>query len=79
MQEAAPAGAAAEIGVEVVVGADGMPRQPVLRSAVRARPVHAFLALCYLRDWRFFPALVGGAPVASVPDPVIVAFSSARP
>jgi len=53
-----------EIHIEVLVGKDGVPREPVLLSA-RALPIHAFLAFRYLGTWRFKPARVDGDAVVS--------------
>lgn len=55
----------AEVKLEVLLDENGLPWQPVLLSA-RALPIHAFQAFAYLGTWRFTPAVVDGAPVASV-------------
>lgn len=59
-----PGVARAQVVVEVVVDEDGLPWQPVLVSA-QALPVHAFLVFVFAGNWRFSPAVVNGAPVAS--------------
>jgi hypothetical protein len=53
-----------EITVELVIGSDGIARQPLLISA-SIDPLQAFLAFAYLRQWRFSPAVVAGQPTAS--------------
>jgi len=54
-----------DITVELVIGADGIARQPLLISA-SITPLQAFLTFAYLRLWRFSPAIVAGQPTASV-------------
>ncbi len=54
-----------QVAVEVVVDTDGLPWQPMLLGA-QALPVHGFLAFNFFRAGRFSPAVVNGAPVASV-------------
>lgn len=56
---------ATEVVVEVLVGTDGRPTQPLLASA-KALPIHAFLVFDALRHWRFAPARVNGEAVTSV-------------
>src|SRR6185295_6951814 len=53
-----------EVAVELLIGADGIPRQPLLVSA-HAAPLHVFLAFAFLRQWRFSPAMVAGKPTPS--------------
>ena len=53
------------VKVELIVGKDGLPWQPVLVSA-KALPVHVFLTLFYLHELRFNPAMVADEPVDSV-------------
>jgi hypothetical protein len=50
--------------VDLLVGEDGVARQPVLVKA-QGLPLHAFLAFAYLRQWRFAPAKVDGKPTVS--------------
>ncbi len=50
--------------VDLLVGEDGVARQPVLVKA-QGLPLHAFLAFAYLHQWRFAPAKVDGKPTAS--------------
>ena len=50
--------------IDLVVGVDGLARQPVLVNA-DGLPLHAFVAFAYLRQWRFAPAKVDGKPTAS--------------
>jgi hypothetical protein len=59
-----PGVARAQVEVGFIVDEEGILWQPVIVSA-QALPVHAFLALCFVGEWRFFPAVVDGAPVAS--------------
>jgi len=59
-----PGVARTDVKIEVLVGEDGVPREPLLISA-HALPLHAFLAFHYLRGWRFTPAVVDGRPVIS--------------
>ena len=54
----------AQVVVEIVIGTDGIARQPLLLSA-RAQPLLTFLTFAYLRQWRFHPARVAGQPTAS--------------
>jgi hypothetical protein len=54
-----------EIVVEMVIGSDGIARQPLLISTSFS-PLRAFLALAYLRQWRFSPAKVAGQPTTSI-------------
>lgn len=54
-----------EIVVELVVGSDGIARQPILIS-ISTPPLRAFLAFAWLRQWRFSPAKVAGQPTASI-------------
>ncbi len=56
---------ATEVVVEVLIDTEGRPTQPVLASA-KALPIHAFVTLDALRDWRFTPARVNGEAVTSV-------------
>jgi hypothetical protein len=53
-----------QVVIELLIGADGIPRQPLLVS-VHSLPLHVFLAFAYLRQWRFSPAMVGGKPTPS--------------
>jgi hypothetical protein len=39
------------------------PAPPLLVSA-QASPLYTFLAIAYLRQWRFTPAMVAGEPTA---------------
>jgi hypothetical protein len=52
-----------EVTINLLIGTDGIPRQPLLVSA-QASPLYTFLALSYLRQWRFAPAMVAGEPTA---------------
>lgn len=54
-----------EIVVELVIGSDGIARQPILIST-STPPLQAFLAFAWLRQWRFSPAEVAGQPTASI-------------
>lgn len=54
-----------EVAVELLIGADGIARQPLLISA-KAGSLQAFLTFAYLRLWRFSPARVAGQPTASI-------------
>jgi hypothetical protein len=64
MHFAARSGRPTEVAIEMLVGEDGVARQPVLVSA-KALPTHTFLAFAYFRQWRFAPARVDGKPVAA--------------
>jgi hypothetical protein len=59
-----PGVARAQVEVGFIVDEQGILWQPVIVSA-QALPIHAFLALCFVGEWRFFPAVVDGALVAS--------------
>lgn len=59
-----PGVARTQVKVGFVVDEEGQPWQPVLVGA-QALPVHAFLAFAFVGEWRFFPAVVDGVPVAS--------------
>lgn len=50
--------------VGLLVGEDGVGRQPLLVKA-DGLPLHAFVAFAYLRQWRFAPAKVDGKPTVS--------------
>jgi hypothetical protein len=54
-----------DVGVEMVVSRDGLPRQPLLTGA-QALPVHVFFAYRFFSTWRFEPARVDNEPVDSV-------------
>jgi hypothetical protein len=54
----------AKIHVELVIGADGSPRQPLVVSST-ASPFSTFQALQYIRRWTFSPAVVDDRPVDS--------------
>jgi hypothetical protein len=54
-----------EIVVELVIGSDGIARQPTLIST-STPPLRAFLAFAWLRQWRFSPAKVAGQPTESI-------------
>ncbi len=56
---------ATEIEVELFIGRNGVPRQPLLVTA-RAWPLHVFYVYSYLRSWSFEPALVDDQPVDSL-------------
>ncbi len=53
-----------QVVIELLIEADGIPRQPLLVSA-HSLPLHVFLAFTYLRQWHFSPAMVGGKPTPS--------------
>jgi len=53
-----------QITIDLIIGADGIARQPLLASA-QSSPLQVFLTFAYLRQWRFAPAMVAGQPAAS--------------
>ena len=65
MFRAVPGVRRTQVALEMVIGEDGVAREPVLVSA-QALPLHAFQAFSFLRQWKFAPAAVDGKPVASV-------------
>jgi hypothetical protein len=59
-----PGGARTQVEIGFTVDEEGLPWQPMIVSA-QALPLHAFMAFAFIGEWRFFPAVVDGAPVAS--------------
>lgn len=49
--------------VEIIIGPDGRPRDPLTLGLQGGGPAMKFVALDALRDWRFEPALIDGKPV----------------
>lgn len=57
----------AKVTIELIIGSDGIARQPVLvpSGTSRPNPLHVFQTFAFLRQWRFSPAKVAGQPTAS--------------
>ena len=53
----------ANVGIDVVVGADGLPQDP--RVICSSAPDENDNAVATLRQWKFAPATKDGTPVAS--------------
>lgn len=59
-----PGVAPSKVEIDFIVDEEGVLWQPVAVST-KALPVQVFLALCFVGEWRFFPAVVDGVSVAS--------------
>ncbi len=55
-------GGAGALAVQVVIDADGLPREPLLLTRVQ-EPALTYSVLETIRDWRFRPATSNGKPV----------------
>jgi len=53
-----------KIVVELIIGSDGIARQPILLSP-GAQPLQVFLHFAFLRQWHFSPAKVAGEPTTT--------------
>jgi TonB family protein len=56
-------GVAGNVRVEVIIGEDGVPREPLVVDAQGGGPAMKYVALEALRQWRFEPGRQEGEPV----------------
>lgn len=59
-------GAGCRLAIELVVGADGRPRQPVIALHADCAPTQLYFSLRELGGWKFRPALRQGRPIDSL-------------
>ncbi len=58
-------GKPARVSVEIVIGLDGVPRDPIVTNSSH-QPILVYVSLDALRQWRFSPAEYEHGPIAVV-------------